>query len=182
MGRKKSETKFNARFLKAAEEWISEHGLSEFGGVKIGTYCEAMGICKATHYNWKDSRPEYVAMLNRAIETYRQDHTHKLYNALMEQALGGYKENLTEDAEYKPNPQDPNKPMIVRKRTHKEKKYVKGDAAAAIFLITNLDPKSFVNRLRTDMSVTGKDGKDLFASKTDEELRDIIADFQRKLD
>lgn len=182
MGRKKSETKFNARFLKAAEEWISENGLLQFGGMKIGAYCKAMGICRSSHYNWKDEHPEYAAMLDRAIEAYRQEHTHKLYNALMEQALGGYKENMTEDAEYKPNPQDPNKPMIVRKRTHKEKKYVKGDAAAAIFLITNLDPKSFVNRLRTDMSVTGKDGKDLFASKTDEELRDIIADFQRKLD
>lgn len=32
------------------------------------------------------------------------------------------------------------------------------------------------------IEITGKDGKDLFASKTDDELLDIVNDFKRKLD
>lgn len=32
------------------------------------------------------------------------------------------------------------------------------------------------------IEITGKDGKDLFASKTDEELLNIVNDFKRKLD
>lgn len=178
MGEKKKQTKFNTRFLKAAEEWISENGLMQFGGAKLKDYCEAMGIHNVSHYNWLRDKPEYVIMIDNAIETYRHAHTQKLYNALMEQALGGFRENTTEDVDYKPNPQDPSKPMIAKKRTHREKRYVKGDTAAAIFLITNLDPKSFVNRQRTDMNMNIKqsDVKELSI----DEAREFLSNLERE--
>lgn len=46
--------------------------------------------------------------------------------------------------------------------------------------MTNGDPEHWRNRQSTE--VTGKDGKDLFASKTDEELDKEIEELKRKLE
>ena len=45
--------------------------------------------------------------------------------------------------------------------------------------LTNGDPDHWRNRQTTE--VTGKDGKDLFAQKSDEELEAMIQDLERKL-
>ena len=46
--------------------------------------------------------------------------------------------------------------------------------------MTNGDPDHWRNRQSTE--VTGKDGKDLFANKTDEELDNAIEELKRKLE
>ena len=70
------------------------------------------------------------------------------------------------------------KPIIKEQTT--TKKHIQADTAAIIFTLTNGDPEHWRNRQTTE--VTGKDGKDLFASKTDEELAAEIEELQRKLD
>ena len=70
------------------------------------------------------------------------------------------------------------KPIIKEQTT--TKKHIQADTAAIIFTLTNGDPEHWRNRQTTE--VTGKDGKDLFASKTDEELAAEIEELQRKLE
>ena len=70
------------------------------------------------------------------------------------------------------------KPIIKEQTT--TKKHIQADTAAIIFTLTNGDPEHWRNRQTTE--VTGKDGKDLFAGKSDEELDNEIAELQRKLE
>ena len=70
------------------------------------------------------------------------------------------------------------KPIIKEQTT--TKKHFQPDTAAIIFTLTNGDPEHWRNRQSTE--VTGKDGKDLFAAKTDEEIAAEIEELQRKLD
>ena len=68
----------------------------------------------------------------------------------------------------------------VIKEQKNVKKHFQPDTAALIFTLTNGDPEHWRNRQSTE--VTGKDGKDLFANKTDEELDNEIAELKRKLE
>ena len=167
---KKGPYKLNDKFLQVAEEWIIQHGLQEFGGALLKDYIKEMGIDYVTHYNWMREQKVYNSMVERAKELYRKVHTKKLFNTLMEAAEGGYRENTTEDTEYKPNPNNPEKPMIAKKRTHKDKKFYQPNVAAAIFLMTNLDPESFINRQRSDVVVKESVAPQL----SQEEARDLL--------
>ena len=68
---------------------------------------------------------------------------------------------------------------IIKEQTN-TKKHIQADTAAIIFTLTNGDPEHWKNKQSTE--VTGKDGKDLFASKTDEELESTIEELKRKLE
>lgn len=149
----KKASKYTPEFLKVAEEWITKNGLIQFGGATLKRYCSELGVHNVSHYNWLRDHPEYKEMIANSVEAYRQTHTIELFDSLMDAARGGYKENYVEDVDYKPNPNNPEKPMIAKKRTHKEKKYIPPNVAAAIFLITNLDPQNFVNSQKTDVNV-----------------------------
>ena len=59
------------------------------------------------------------------------------------------------------------------------KKHIQPDTAAVIFTLTNGDPTRWRNRQTTE--VTGKDGKDLFKTLSDEDLDKEIADLEKKL-
>lgn len=166
----KTPSKYNAKLVKLARGFIEEHGLIQFGGASVREYSKFLGINPASHYKWLDKYPEYVEMIENAVEVYRLNHTKKLYDALMDAALGGYHETSTEDVEYKPNPEDVSKPMIARKRTHKDKKYFKPDTAAAIFLMTNLNPKDFTNRYRTEVDAKVERKEEMSREEMLEEL------------
>lgn len=165
--------KYTPKFLQTAEEWITKNGLMEFGGALFKDYLAAMGINHTSHYNWEKDYKEYRDMLERAKENYRKSTTRELFGTLKEAALGGYRENTTEDVEYKPNPNNPEKPMIAKKRTHKDKKYVQPSVSAAIFLLTNLDPESFINRLRSDVVVKETTAKELSQEEAIEFLKNL---------
>ena len=57
-------------------------------------------------------------------------------------------------------------------------KHYQPDTAAIIFTLTNGEPENWKNRQNNE--VTGKDGKDLFAQLTDEELDAKISDLEKK--
>ena len=69
------------------------------------------------------------------------------------------------------------KPVIKEQTTIK--KHFQPDTSAIIFALTNKAPDEYKNRQSTEL--TGKGGKDLFASLTDEELESRIADLEKKI-
>lgn len=143
--------KLNAKMIQVAEEWITEHGLMQFGGALMKDYFSAMGIDPKSHYTWMQKSSEYADMVERSLELYRKNHAKKLFGTLMEAATGGWHECETDDITYRPDPSNPQKPMISKRRTQKDKRWHAPNVAAAIFLLTNLDPENFVNRQRSDV-------------------------------
>lgn len=139
------------------EEWISLHGLIEFGGAKRKDYCKEMGIDEKTHRNWMNQHTEYKNAVERAKETFRAKNARKLFGTLMEAAQGGKKILSDEITEYRPNPTNPDTPTIRKQIRKKREIYIKPDVAAGIFLLCNFDPEHFQNRQRNDISIKKPD-------------------------
>lgn len=173
MAKRGAAGKYKPQTLAVAEEFIKTNGLMLYGGAALGDYCATLGVGYRTHYNWLERFPEYVAMIERCQEYWRQKSVKNLVNALMDSALGGFRENVVEDVEYKPNPTNPDKPMIARKRTHKEKKFYKGDTGAACYLLNNLAPDQFQNRFRNDVNVKEAQIKELSVEEAQKLIKSL---------
>lgn len=145
--------KYKASLVEFAEQWVSEHGLIDFGGAKLKDFLIALGIEQRAHYRWLKTYPEYTEAIERGREKYKMEHTHTLFKTLMQTAIGGEKEVIDETTEYRPNPDDENKPKIIRLVKHKHKIFQRPDVGAAIFLLTNLDPEHWQNKMRNDVSI-----------------------------
>ena len=145
--------KYSQKKVAECEAFIAAHGLINFGGAKLKDYCEQMDIDEKTHRNWKQRYPEYVAALERGEEAFKAGHTRKLFGTLMESALGYDKELVDEHTEYRPNANDPTRPVIRKQIRNKKQVHVQPNVVAGIFLLCNIDPEHFLNRHRNDVTV-----------------------------
>ena len=139
-----------------------------------------MGITPKTYHQWVNDYPDFADAIEQAKDERMQAMVIEAKKSLMKK-IQGYDVTETKvvtvpgtKKDEKGNP----KPIIKEQTT--TKKHIQADTAAIIFTLTNGDPEHWRNRQTTE--VTGKDGKDLFASKTDEELAAEIEELQRKLD
>ena len=146
----------------------------------ITELCNNVGISRQTFYNWQNDNSEFA----QAVE----DASSELLDKMKVEAkkswlkkIQGYEVTETKvvtipskQKDEKGNP----KPIIKEQTT--TKKHIQADTAAIIFTLTNRDPEHWRNRQTTE--VTGKDGKDLFADKSDEELENYIEELKRKLE
>lgn len=144
--------KCNLKKFKECEAWIAEHGLMDYGGAQLQQYCKAMGIHDTTHRKWLQRYKEYAEALERGKAIFKHNHTRKLFNTLMEAAVGGERETEEENSEFRPDAEG--NPQIHRMLRQKRKTYVKPDTTAAIFLLCNLDPEHW--RQRQDNNVAFK--------------------------
>lgn len=145
--------KYSIKKCEEVEEWISKHGLIEYGGAKLKDYCEQMGINEKSHRNWKKLYREYAEAIERGKETFKATHTRKLFGTLMEAAVGGERTITDEHTEYRPDPANPNNALIRKQYRNKKTIYVHPNVVAAIFLLCNLDPEHFKNRQQNDISI-----------------------------
>lgn len=146
----------------------------------ITELCNNVGISRQTFYNWKYDNPEFAQAVENANNDLLDKMNVEAKKSLMKK-IKGYDVTETKvvtvpgsQKDEKGNP----KPIIKEQTT--TKKHIQPDTAAIIFTLTNCDPKHWRNRQSTE--VTGKDGKDLFANKSDEELDKEIEELKRKLD
>ena len=155
------------------------------GLIKSDTYtvaeiCRQVGIAKRTYHKWIEDYPEFAQAIEDAKEERMQMFVIEAKKSLLKK-IQGYDVTETKvvtipskQKDEKGNP----KPIIKEQTTNK--KHIQPDTAAIIFTLTNGEPENWRNRQVTE--VTGKDGKDLFASKTDEELDKEIEELKRKLE
>ena len=155
------------------------------GLVKSDTYtiaeiCRQVGITPKTYHQWVNDYPDFADAIEQAKAERMQAMVIEAKKSLMKK-IQGYDVTETKvvtipgkQKDEKGNP----KPIIKEQTT--TKKHIQPDTAAIIFTLTNGDPEHWRNRQSTE--VTGKDGKDLFASKTDEELDKEIEELKRKLE
>ena len=149
-------------------------GLIKSDTYTIAEICRQVGITPKTFHQWKEEHPEFGQMIVDAKDERMQFFVQEAKKSLLKK-IQGYE--VTETA-VTTIPDKNGKPTIKEQKTCK--KHIQADTAAIIFTLTNGDPEHWRNRQTTE--VTGKDGKDLFASKTDEELAAEIEELQRKLE
>lgn len=143
--------------------------------------CRIVKISKSTLYRWMSEYPDFA----QAIEDAKDERAQILVVAAkksLRRKIEGY--DVTETrivtVPYKEKDKDGKtveKPRIKEQIT--TKKHIQPDTAAIIFTLTNGDPEHWRNRQTTEL--VGRNGKDLFSDKTDEELETMIEELNRKL-
>lgn len=149
-------------------------GLIKSDTYTIAEVCRQIGITQKTYHQWIADHPEFAEVVEQAKEERMQSMVQEAKKSLLKK-IKGYE--VTETA-VTTIPGKDGKPTIKEQKT--TKKHIQPDTAAIIFTLTNGDPEHWRNRQSTE--VTGKDGKDLFANKTDEELDKEIDELKRKLE
>lgn len=167
-----------AKFSKKTVEKIVR--LVKSDTYTIAEICRQVGITPKTYHAWINDYPDFADEVERARDERLQMMVIEAKKSLMKK-IQGYEVTETKvvtipgsKKDEKGNP----KPIIKEQTT--TKKHIQPDTAAIIFTLTNGDPEHWRNRQSTE--VTGKDGKDLFANKTDEELDKEIEELKRKLE
>lgn len=155
-------------------------GLLKSDTYTIAEICRQVGISTQTYHEWVNTREDFALAVEEAREELMQSMVIEAKKSLRKK-IQGYDVTETKVVTVPSNQKtqdDKEKPRIKEQTT--TKKHIQPDTAAIIFTLTNGDPEHWRNRQSTE--VTGKDGQDLFAKKTDEELAAMIEDLHRKLD
>lgn len=162
-----------AKYSKKVVERIVE--LVKSDTYTIAEICLQVGISQATFHRWKEEHEEFGLAIEEAMDARTQFFVQEAKKSLLKK-IQGYEVTETKVVTI-PTKGDPSKPTIKEQTTMK--KHIQPDTAAVIFTLTNGDPTRWRNRQTTE--VTGKDGKDLFKSLSDEDLDKEIADLEKKL-
>lgn len=167
-----------AKFSKKTVDKIV--GLVKSDTYTIAEVCRQVGITPKTYHAWFNDYPDFADAIAQAKEERMQLMVIEAKKSLMKK-IQGYDVTETKVVTVPGSQKDERgnpKPIIKEQTT--TKKHIQPDTAAIIFTLTNGDPEHWRNRQSTE--VTGKDGKDLFANKTDEELDKEIEELKRKLE
>lgn len=150
-------------------------GLIKSDTYTIAEVCRIVGISHTTFHQWIGEYEDFAKAVEEAKEERMQFFVQEAKKSLLKK-IQGYEVTETKVVTV-PTKGDPSKPTIKEQTT--QKKHIQPDTAAVIFTLTNGDPTRWRNRQTTE--VTGKDGKDLFKSLSDEDLDKEIADLEKKL-
>ncbi|MDR2652251.1 MAG: hypothetical protein LBC68_08055 [Prevotellaceae bacterium] len=165
--------KYNKKITKKIIELIKSDTYT------IAEICRAVNISEVTYHYWINNYKEFA----EAVETAKDEHMQMLVfearKSLMKK-IKGYevdeKRIVTVDSGKK---DETGKAIPKIKEQTTIKKHIQPDTAAIIFTLTNGAPEEFKNRQYNEL--TGKDGKDLFASMSDEALNKKIIELEQKL-
>ena len=171
-----------AKYSKKMVEKIV--GLLKSDTYTIAEICRQVGINTKTYHEWINTHEDFALAVEEAREELMQTMVMVAKKSLRRK-LEGYdvteKRTVTipgKDLKDNDGNPIPGKPRIKEHIT--TVKHVAADTTAIIFTLTNGDPEHWRNRQTTE--VTGKDGQDLFAKLTDEELEAKIQVLQTKLE
>lgn len=153
--------------------------------IKSDTYttaeiCQMVGITPKTYCQWINKKEKFKEAVEAAKDERMQKFVVEAKKSLLKK-IQGYEVTETKVVTIPGKKKDARgNPLPIIKEQTNTKKHVQPDTAAIIFTLTNGEPEQWRNRQYTE--VTGKDGKDLFEKKSDEELDKEIEDLQRKLE
>lgn len=158
--------KYSKQLVAEVAKWVSEHGLIDYGGGQLQDFCKHLGINDKTYRRWLKEQDEFRSAIDRAKEAYKKSLAHDLHETLSMVAKG-YEREETE-TEYRPNPQDPQKPTIMKMK--KKKVFYQPNVGAAIFLITNIDPEHYQNRYKNDIVLKDDEDKEMTIDEINKEI------------
>ena len=166
-----------AKYSKKVVERIV--GLVKSDTYTIAEICQQVGISPATFHRWQEEHEDFAIAIEEARESRMQFFVLEAKKSLLKK-IQGYEVTESKVVTIPGKEKDANgKPKPIIKEQTTTKKHIQPDTAAVIFTLTNGDPTRWRNRQTTE--VTGKDGKDLFKTLSDEDLDKEIADLEKKL-
>ena len=153
--------KYDADMKRRCVEWVTTNGLyPQNCGAPVKQFCAAMGISWDTYKSWMQ-KSDFSDAIKNAQEAFRAETTTQVVNALKRKALGfEYVAERKEAAPQKVVIYDPKTGKKSREeygdlttvKAVRETVVIAPDTAAAIFLVTNLDPEHWKNQQRTEVT------------------------------
>lgn len=141
--------KKSAKLTGEIVQWVRENGLIEYGGASIEMLARQFGISRKTHTAWMKSDADYAEAINEA-KSYFSEHLERDLVLTLAKAAKGYpsKKSRTEEAKNKQG-------EVVGSKKIVEEVDVKPDIGAAIFLLTNIAPERWKNKLTQSADIKG---------------------------
>lgn len=137
--------KYSKAKIEECANWVRIHGLMEHGGATLKDFCKAMDIEDETYYQWMQ-KSEFSEAIKNAKEDFKATQEERLVESLMKSAVGY--EATESRVEYAAGPNGEKK---IKKQTVM-KKQIQPNTGAAIFLLTNIAPEKWKNKLNTEHS------------------------------
>lgn len=161
-----------AKYNKKIVERILE--LVRTDSYTILEICEKVGISKDTFFDWRNNKPDFSDLLEKAND--------ELYDKMLivaKKSLFKLVEGYTYDERKTITISDKDGNPKIKEQTI-IKKTVSPNLGAIIHLQTNKDPANWKNRQNTE--VTGKDGKDLIPARvlTKKEAQEFLSDLENE--
>lgn len=157
--------KFTKAKIQECVEWVEKNGLyPQRCGAAVKQFCEAMGIDDATYRRWSE-KAEFADAISRARDVFKQRTVQEVSNALVKAAKGyEFVKTKTEGkpqvvTEYDPKTGKKVKTYqtdkIIPVKSTREVIYVEPNVHAGCFLLTNMDPDNWKNKVdnTTDLNV-----------------------------
>lgn len=146
----------------------------------IAEVCRLVGIAESTFFDWQANKVEFSECIKKAQDERMQFFVAEAKKSLLKK-VQGYTVDETKTVYIDSGKTKPGeKPQPKVKEQTIIKKHIQPDTAAIIFTLTNGDPGNWKNKQSNE--VTGKDGKDLFANKSIEELEEELKKIMSKIE
>lgn len=167
--------KYNKRVVKRICDLLSKDSYT------VSEICSLSGISETTYYEWQATKAEFSEAVSHARFQFDELLVKEAKNSLRKKVLGyEVEETKVVYVNHTIKGEDGKEKQVPRiKEQTTVKKHFQPDTAAIVFALTNKAPEEWKNRQNNE--VTGKDGKDLFAGKSDEELNARIEELEKKL-
>ena len=143
-----SNIKLNDDLIKDITRWVRENGLKENGGATITSLCRHFGIAEMTFGRWM-KRKDFAEAINSAKQHFADNLERDLVASLAKSAKGySYVKRKTEYTS------DKNGNPVIKKQTTEDVD-VQPNVGAAIFLLTNIAPSRWQNKIQQQADIQG---------------------------
>lgn len=155
--------------IRQVEDWIAENGLEEYGGAKKKDFWKAMNITDVTYYRWQ-ANVDFVAAIKKGKERFKSKLEQDLVLSLAKVAKGyRYSKRKTEFKN------DKNGNPVIVKQTQEDVE-VQPNVGAAIFLLTNVAPDKWTNKMVQDVNAKVEKSPTYDGKEIPEDVLDDIVD------
>lgn len=143
-----SNIKLNDDLINDITRWVRENGLIEYGGATLVTLCRTFGVSDRTFHRWL-KRKEFADAIAEAKKNFAEHLERDLVQSLAKAAKGySYVKRKTEYTSDKDG-----RPVIKKQTT--EDVDVQPNVGAAIFLLTNIAPERWQNKIQQQADIQG---------------------------
>lgn len=143
-----SNIKLNDDLISDITRWVRENGLKENGGATITSLCRHFGIAEMTFGRWM-RRKDFAEAINSAKQYFADNLERDLVASLAKSAKGySYVKRKTEYTS------DKNGNPVIKKQTTEDVD-VQPNVGAAIFLLTNIAPERWQNKIQQQSDIQG---------------------------
>ena len=80
--------KYSNAMVQAAEQWVAEHGLMEFGGAQLQDFIAMLGVDDKTYRRWLLRHTPFREAIERGKAVFKHNLTHQLHTSLAQAAKG----------------------------------------------------------------------------------------------